>query len=135
MLASFEDPRVFLALGRGAVGSGRLRSETYSGATLDLQLAAVVEEFATEPWGVVLDRLGAVVQVNPIFGWRESEFVAAYADHGWTDSGRTPLERAILNLIEPVLFPSERVFLAKNMFSLGYQEFDWRLNDLTGGRP
>ncbi len=135
VLASFEDPRVFLALGRGAVGSGRLRSETYSGATLDLQLAAVVEEFATEPWGVVLDRLGAVVQVNPIFGWRESEFVAAYADHGWTDSGRTPLERAILNLIEPVLFPSERVFLAKNMFSLGYQEFDWRLNDLTGGRP
>ena len=59
----------------------------------------------------------------------------AFADLGWTDSGRTPLERAILNIIGPNLFPSERGFLAENDFVLEYHEFDWRLNDLTGGRP
>ena len=31
VLAEFNDPRVYLALGRGAVGSGRLRSEAFSG--------------------------------------------------------------------------------------------------------
>ena len=135
VLASFGDPRVFLALGRGAVGSGRLRSESYSAARLGGQLAAAAEEFATEPWGVVLDRSADTVRVSPIFGWRQAEFVLAYADRGWTDSGRSPLERAVLNLIEPSLFPSERVFLARNTFGFGYQDFDWRLNDLTGGRP
>ena len=135
VLVAFGDPRVFLALGRGAVGSGRLRSEVFSAARVELQLDAAVAEFATEPHGVILDRFGASVRVNPIFGWREAEFVAAYADRGWTESGRTPLERAFLTLIEPALFPSERAFLAENAFTVGYQEFDWRLNDLTGGRP
>ena len=135
VLASFGDPRVFLALGRGAVGSGRLRSEAYSAARLDGQLAAVAEEFSTEPWGVVLDRSADTVRVSPIFGWRQAEFVRAYSDLGWRDSGRSPIERAVLNLIEPSLFPSERAFLAENTFGFGYQDFDWRLNDLTGGRP
>ena len=58
-----------------------------------------------------------------------------FADRGWTRSGRTALERAVLNLVEPNLFPSERAILAKNEFTLEYHEFDWRLNDLTGGRP
>ena len=135
VLGAFGDPRVFLALGRGAVGSARLRSEAFSAARLELQLDAAVEEFATEPHGVVLDRLDGTVRVNPIFGWREAEFVAAYADRGWVDSGRSSIERAILTLIEPALFPSERAFLAENAFALRYQTFDWRLNDLTGGRP
>ena len=135
VLASFGDPRVFLALGRGAVGSGRLRSEAYSAARLEEQLAAVVEEFATEPWGLVLDRLADTVRVSPIFGWRREAFIRTYADRGWADSGRAPIERAVLNLVEPSLFPSERAFLAQNTFDFEYQEFDWRLNDLTGGRP
>ena len=135
VLASLGDPRVFLALGRGAVGSGRLRSEAYSAARLEEQLAAVVEEFATEPWGVVLDRVADRVRASPIFGWRREAFIRAYADRGWTDSGRSPIERAVLNLIESSLFASERAFLAQNTFGFEYQEFDWRLNDLTGGRP
>ena len=135
VLASFGDPRVFLALGRGAVGSGRLRSEAFSAGRLESQLEAAAEEFATEPWGVILDRLADTVHVSPIFGWRQEDFVRAYADRGWTDSGRSPIERAVLNLIGPALFPSERVFLANNTFSFAYREFDWRLNDLTGGRP
>ena len=134
-LASFGDPRVFLALGRGAVGSGRLRSEAYSAERLDEQLAAAVEEFATEPWGVVLDRPADTMRVSPVFGWRREAFIRAWAGRGWTESGRSPIERAVLNLVESSLFPSERAFLAQNTFSFEYQEFDWRLNDLTGGRP
>ena len=135
ILANMGDPRLFLALGRGAVGSGRLRSESYTPAALDGQLTGVVEEFASTPRHVELSRLARTVRVSPIFGWREPAFVTAYAERGWTDSGRTPIERAVLTLLEPALFPSERAFLAENDFTLRYHEFDWRLNDLTGGRP
>jgi len=37
VLADFDDPRVYLALGRGAVGSGRLRSEAFSAKAVGQQ--------------------------------------------------------------------------------------------------
>lgn len=135
ILAAFGDPRVFLALGRGAVDSGRLRSEIYSAPRVDAQIDEMVQEFVTTPRHVELDQFGRRLVVSAIFGWRQDEFVAAYADVGWTDSGRTPLERAVLNVVAPRLFPSEQAFLAENDFALLYHDFDWRLNDLTGGRP
>ncbi len=135
VLRTFDDPRLFLALGRGAVGSGRLRSEVYTASRVEEQLEAVVKEYATLPQYVALDRLAEEVRVSAVFGWRSSEFVAAFGDRGWSDSGRAPIERAILTMIEPALFPSERAYLEANEFSLRYQDFDWRLNDLTGGRP
>lgn len=135
VLPAFGDPRLFLALGRGAVGSGRLRSEAYAGARLEAQLAAVVEEFATDPRHVRLDRIAQEVRVSAILGWREADLTAAHADGGWNGAGRAPIERAILTLVAPSLFPSERAFLQANEFTLGYQPFDWRLNDLTGGPP
>ena len=33
----------------------------------------------------------------------------------------------------PHLFPSEREFLALNTWQMMFGEYDWRLNDLTGG--
>jgi hypothetical protein len=51
------------------------------------------------------------------------------------DPNRTALERAIVELIMPALFPSEQAFLEQNTFRLRYIDFDWRLNDLTGGPP
>ena len=135
VLTELSDPRLFLALGRGAVDSGRLRSETYVSSRLEEQLEEVLEEFSTSARYVRLDQLAQEVRVSQIFGWRQEEFVTSYADQGWADSGRTPLERAVLTAIGPKLFPSERMFLEENTFTLQYHSFDWRLNDLTGGRP
>ncbi len=135
VLSTFGDPRLFLALGRGAVGSGRLRSEVYAAGRLEVQLAAVVREFATDPSHVRLDHLAQEVRVSSILGWREADLIAAHVEGGWDAAGRAPIERAILTLVEPALFPSERAFLQANEFTLRYQPFDWRLNDLTGGRP
>ena len=36
--------------------------------------------------------------------------------------------------ISPHVLPLEREFLDENKFKVAFQEFDWRLNDLTGGR-
>ena len=135
ILTEFEDPRVYLALGRGAVGSGRLLSEAYRAARLDTQLGRIAGEFATTPRYVSLDRLTTQVVVSPILGWRADEFIEAFAASGSAFAERSPLERALFAFIERHLFQSEREFLRRNDCQLAYREFDWRLNDLTGGRP
>ena len=47
ILTPLGDARVFLALGRGSVGGGRLRSEAYDDSRLEQQLAAVAGETLT----------------------------------------------------------------------------------------
>ena len=44
VLPQFDDPRVYFALGRGSVGGGRLRSEAFTAARVEQQLAAVAAE-------------------------------------------------------------------------------------------
>jgi hypothetical protein len=132
LIAAFGDPRAHLALGRGAVGSPRLRSEAFSDDRLEMQLEAVVEDFATTPRHVTLDRAGDEVVVSAVFGWRSEQFATMA---GATANGRSPIEHALVALISPALFQSEREFLARNTFRLRYRDFDWRLNDLTGGGP
>ena len=132
-IAGFGDPRAHLALGRGAVGSPRLRSEPFREHDLETQLEAVVADFATTPRHVAVDRAGGQVAINALVGWQAERFASvAGTDDG---TGRSALERGVVSLIAPALFSSERAFLAENTFQLSYQDFDWRLNDLTGGRP
>jgi len=136
ILPQFREPRLYLALGRGAVGSGRLRSEAFSGDRLTQQLDDVQQEFVTEQEMVKIDRAAGQVSVTPIVSWREAEFIAAY-DKGATGplAERSPIERAIVAFISPRVLPLEKEFLQKNQFKVTYHPFDWRLNDLTGGRP
>ncbi len=137
VLPEFEEPRLYLALGRGAVDSARLRSEAYTSTRLNIQLDQVAEEFATKPRHIRLDPIRNVLGVSPIVSWRESEFVATYdgAELDPRFRERSPIERAILVFISPRLLPLEREALQANDFRVEYQDFDWRLNDLTGGRP
>jgi hypothetical protein len=135
VLSGFRDPRLYLALGRGAVGSGRLLSEAYTASRLESQLNAVTREFSTRDPHVRVDRVANRVSVTPLFSWREADFVAAYAAAADPMfATRSPIERAILALIDSHLFPSERAFLRENRFELRFHEFDWRLNDLGAAR-
>jgi hypothetical protein len=133
ILPAFHDPRVFLALGRGAIGSGRLRSEAYTASRLEQQLAGDASECLNHEQCVDVDREANAVKVSAIFSWREKDFVAAYADKAAAlFSTRSPIERAALAFVDPRLLASERDFLAKNTFKVEYIPFDWGLNDLTG---
>lgn len=135
VLAPFGDPRVFLALGRGAMGGGRLRSEAFNGARLEQQLTDVEAETVDRKELISVDALANVVSISPLFSWREATFVAAYADKAPPAfASRSPIERAVLALATPHLLTSEREYLEKNAFKVEFHDFDWRLNDLTGGR-
>jgi len=135
VLPEFKDPRVYLALGRGAIGSGRLRSEAYTASRLESQLAAVQSEFVNHQEMLKIDRLTGQVSVTPLISWHEAEFIAAY-DKGAEGrfAQRSPIERAVLAFVGPHLLRIEREFVEKNAFRMVFHEFDWRLNDLTGGR-
>ncbi len=135
VLPAFKEPRLFLALGRGAVGSGRLRSEAFSGALIARQLDAVAADFMTQNQMMKIDREAGTISVTPILSWREPDFVAAY-DPGATgpSAQRSAVERAIIAFITPRLLPLERDFVQKNEFRVTFHPFNWRLNDLTGGR-
>lgn len=133
ILPAFKEPRLHLALGRGAIGSGRLRSEAYSAARLEQQLQSLQQEFVNEHAMLKIDIPAGVISVTPIFSWFDDAFIAAY-DPGATGpyAERSPIERAVIAFITPHLLPLEREFVQKNNFKLTYHPFDWRLNDLTG---
>ena len=135
ILAEFKDPRVFITLGRGAIGSGRLRSEAYAGKTLDRQLDQAREQFTITPRWAKVDALTRQVSISPIFSWRSQAFIAEYADDAYNLPKREPIELAVVGFLRPHLLEAEAEFIQKNAFQLTYLPFDWRLNDLTNGRP
>jgi hypothetical protein len=133
VLPEFEDPRVYLALGRGARGGGRLRSEMYTAARLETQLSEAAKECVARQQCVNFDRTANKIVLSPIFSWREKEFTSAYASKAPDAyAGRSPIERAVLAFVEPQLLTTEKVALEANTFQISYGQFDWRLNDLTG---
>src|SRR4029453_11333672 len=75
-LPEFKEPRLYLALGRGAVGSGRLRSEAYTSDRLEKQLKDIQTEFVSDRHLYRVDRAANQISVTPILSWREADFVA-----------------------------------------------------------
>ena len=133
VIGGFGDARALLALGRGALGSPRLKSEAFTADRLEAQLATMTSELVTRRELVFVDAAGERLAVNPLFSWREELFAKSLADRAPAlYASRSPLERAILALITPLLVPNEAEFLQKNTFRMTFQDFDWRLNDLTG---
>jgi len=133
ILGSFGDPRVFLALGRGAVGSPRLRSEAFTAASLERQLEEAARECAADTQCIRVDAQENRLEVNPIFSWREKSFVETYAPKAdEVFATRSPIERAVMGLVSPELLRVERAFISNNTFEVRFMPFDWTLNDLTG---
>jgi hypothetical protein len=132
ILPEFKEPRLYFALGRGGIGSGRLRSEAYSAERLDTQLADIQTEFVNNAHMYRLDRLTNTMSVTPIFSWREADFVAAYDTTDPVFAQRSPIERAVVAFIAPHLLGSEKELIQKNEWKLAFLEMDWKLNDLSG---
>ncbi len=133
VIGSFGDARALLALSRGALGGPRLKSEAYTSERLNTQLTTMAGELVDHRALVRVDPASNTLSVSPIFSWREEVFVKSGADHAPSVfASRSPLERAVLALIDPLVVPTEAAFLKQNQFRMVFHEFDWRLNDLTG---
>lgn len=133
VIGAFGEPRAMLALGRGALGSPRLKSEAFTADRLDTQLETMQSELVTRRELVFVDIPNERLSVNPIFSWRESVFTKSLADKApAVYASRSPIERSVLALIDPLLVPTETEYLRKNTFRMAFGDFDWKLNDLTG---
>jgi hypothetical protein len=115
------------------MGSGRLRSESFAPAVLETQLAEVAAECVNRAECMEIDRANNRMAISSIFSWRSADFVTAYASGGSEKFGdRSPIERAVLALVEPRLLVTEKALLNQNQFKVVFKPFDWSLNDLTG---
>ena len=135
LIDEYKDPRVIFALGRGALGGGRLKSEAYTASRLESQLADATREFVTRQGHFRIDRAAGTILVSPLYSWREKDFAAGFGEKApGVFKERSPIERAILAMTIDHLFRSEQAWLRENKFRMEFGTFDWRLNDLTGGR-
>jgi hypothetical protein len=133
VIGEFGEPRAMLALGRGALGSPRLKSEAFTADRLNAQLDTMQGELVTRRELVFVDIANGRLSVNPIFSWREGVFTKSLATKApAVYASRSPIERAVLSLIDPLLVPTETEYLRKNTFRMAFGDFDWKLNDLTG---
>lgn len=131
-VAALGDARALLALGRGAQGGGRLRSEAYTSSRLEAQLSSAAREVVEHRGIVHVDAGAGLLSVTPLFSWREDVFVRTFAERADARfSTRSPLERAVLALVLPHAVRGEAEFLRKNDFRMQFHDFDWRLNDLA----
>ena len=71
---------MLLALGRGAAGGGRLKSEAFTAGRLDAQLTDDDERLSTQGDRCSLRSPTSLLSVNPIFSWREAVFCEVAAD-------------------------------------------------------
>lgn len=133
VIPTFNDARALLALSRGAIGGPRLKSEAFTAEKLDAQLETMQTELVTRRDLVFVDTSNERLSVNPMFSWREDAFIKTLAGRAPAIyASRSPLERAVLALIDQQLVPNETEFLRKNTFRMVFHDFDWKLNDLTG---
>jgi hypothetical protein len=132
LLSEFGDARLVLALGRGAIGSPRLKSEAYTADRLDAQLTSAVRECATRAACVELDRGLNQLKVTPLIGWREALFIKTFGGDAARWADRTPIERAVMTMVYPHLYQREQELLMSTRLQMVYGQFDWQLNDLTG---
>jgi hypothetical protein len=133
ILAAFQDPRVYLAIGRGAMGSGRLRSEPFTAGQIETQLSDVAAECVNRSQCIEIDRATNHLAISSIFSWRSADFIGAYGSAaGDAFANRSPIERAVLAFVQPKLLATEKAVLAQNQFKADFKPFDWSLNDLTG---
>lgn len=137
LIAALGDARLLLALGRGSIGSARLRSEVYRGSRLDEQLDDAMKGFVRTARHFRVDREAGTLKVTPLLSWRGPHFIESFGGAPGSEvwANRSPIERATAAMAYPHLIPSEKAFLALNTFQMSFSAFDWRLNDLTGGIP
>ena len=80
VIGEFSDARALLALGRGAIGGPRLKSEAFTAARLDSQLHTMASELVKNRDLVWVDIPNARLSVNPLFSWREAIFTKSLAE-------------------------------------------------------
>lgn len=117
---NYDDPRVHFALVCAARGCPGLRSDAYTGETLDRQLDEQVRTFLADPQKNRVDLKKHRLFLSPIFKWYKEDF---------QDQSKGP--QRFLSQFLPRATGDE---LRRERFSVRYTDYDWTLNDTAHAR-
>lgn len=112
----FKEPRIHMALFRGAMSGPPLREEAYEGARLEEQLDDQTRTFLKDRQvSNRLDLGNLIIHLSPIFDWYRSDF-------GKSDAA---ILKFVGRYFEGV---GERNAFAKGTLRIEFTDFDWALN-------
>lgn len=111
--SAFHEPRIHFALVCAARSCPSLRSEAYRAADLDAQLDDQARRFLGDPAKNRVDVAARTLYLSSIFRWFRDDF----------ETGGRTLASYVDRWLEPEV----------SGFEVRFLDYDWRLNDRTGG--
>jgi hypothetical protein len=116
---TFQDARLHAAINCASVGCPPLRAEAFTAAKLDAQLDEQVKAWLGDPTRNRFDRSKDKIEVSKVFEWFAEDFTKP--------AGSVPAWIARFR-------PADADWLtAKPGPKVEYVEYDWALNDISGG--
>jgi len=126
----FDEPRIFFALGQATISGPVLRNEPYYGNKLYEQLDDQVRKFLLGGQGFQIDRGRNIVYLSALLHPDQygRDFISRYGtDKKFKD--QEPAVRAVLNFITNYISEQDTSFLEVENYSVGYINYNWRIND------
>ena len=116
--SDFREPRIHFALVCASRSCPPLRPEAYRGADLDRQLDDQARRFLRDPSRNRVDTAARMLYLSSIFNWFRGDFEAAAP--------------SLPAYVAPFLGDAPG---ALDGFDVAFLDYDWSLNDRTGGPP
>ena len=117
----FSDPRIHFAVNCASIGCPALRPEAYTPQRLDAQLEDQAKRFLGDR---TRNRLtGSELEISPIFKWYREDFERGFR-------GDKTLQDFLARYASVLgITASQAQALRSGVLSIGFGDYDWRLND------
>jgi hypothetical protein len=125
---NFNEPRIHVAIVCASIGCPPLRNEPFRGERLDTQLEDQSRRFLSNQGNFRIDKDNKKVHLSSIFKWFGEDFVDTYGREE-KSQGRRQTVRAVLNFTSKHVSPEEGKYLATEVYSIQYTDYDWSLNE------
>lgn len=125
----YKDLRACWALSYASMSSALLRNEPYYADRLDEQLDDQVRKYLARATCFRLDDKNKTVYLSDLFNWYRKDFInSEYAKI--KRFRKQPVQiRAYLNFILKYVSPDNANYLMARDYTVGFQKYDWRLNE------
>lgn len=117
----FEDARIHFVIVCAAVSCPLLRSEAYEASQLDEQLTEEGRRFLADPSRNTFDLANRQARISKIFDWFEEDF----------GSNDAEVIRYLAAFAPPDV--ADDMVRHAEAWTIGYQPYDWSLNDQSAG--
>ncbi len=125
--SGLNEPRVHFVLVCAAKGCPTLPAGAVLPVGLDEQMEGFARAFFNDPSKNRADAAGGKIYLSRILEWYGDDFVPDTPSVPAL-TGRAAKEAASLRLLSRYLPPADQEFIAKNSFTVVFNEYDWALN-------